>query len=108
VVLALTLANIVAVVGLGIFGAVSTFTQPALSRVLLFAVITLAALVVIQRNFTRGLQLNSVRGLRASRARRSAAADVPAPIACDAHSGEMPSTLGIMASPSTENSARKS
>jgi hypothetical protein len=52
--LALALASVVAVVGLGIFGAVSTFTQPTLSRVLLFAVITLAALVVIQRNFTRG------------------------------------------------------
>jgi hypothetical protein len=53
VVLALTLASIVAVVGLGIFGAVSLVTDPTLSRVLLFAVITLAALVVIQRHFTR-------------------------------------------------------
>jgi hypothetical protein len=54
VVLALTLASIVAIVGLGIFGAVSLFTDPTLSRVLLFAAITLAALVVIQRNFTKG------------------------------------------------------
>jgi hypothetical protein len=54
VVLALALASIVAVVGLGIFGAVSLVTDPTLSRVLLFAVITLAMLVVIQRHFTRG------------------------------------------------------
>jgi hypothetical protein len=54
VVLAFALASVVAVVGLGIFGAVSTFTQPTLSKFLLFAVITLAAIVVIQRNFTKG------------------------------------------------------
>ena len=54
VVLALALAVIVAVVGLGIFGAVSLVTHPTLSRFLLFAAFTLAALVVIQRNFTRG------------------------------------------------------
>lgn len=53
VVLALALASVVAVVGLGIFGAVSTFTAPTLSRLLLFAVVTLAAIVVIQRNFTK-------------------------------------------------------
>jgi low affinity Fe/Cu permease len=52
-VLALALASIVAVVGLGIFGAVSLVTQPVLSKFLLFAVITLTAFVVIQRNFTR-------------------------------------------------------
>jgi putative exporter of polyketide antibiotics len=52
-VLALVFASIVAVVGLGIAGAVSTYTNPTLSRVLLFAVVTLAALVVIQRHFTR-------------------------------------------------------
>jgi len=54
VVLALTLASIVAVIGLGIFGAVSLVTQPVLSKFLLFAVITLAAFVVIQRYFTNG------------------------------------------------------
>jgi hypothetical protein len=54
VVLALTLASIVAVVGLGIFGAVSLVTQPVLSKFLLFVAITLAALVVIQRYFTNG------------------------------------------------------
>jgi hypothetical protein len=53
VVLALTLASIVAVIGLGIFG-VSLVTQPVLSKFLLFAVITLAAFVVIQRYFTNG------------------------------------------------------
>jgi hypothetical protein len=52
-VLALVFASIAAVAGLGIAGAVSTFTNPILSRVLLFAAITLAALVVIQRNFTK-------------------------------------------------------
>jgi hypothetical protein len=54
VVLALALASVVAVVGLGIAGAVSTFTQPTLSRVLLFVAITLGLAVVIQRHFTRG------------------------------------------------------
>ena len=54
VVLALVFASIVAVVGLGIAGAVSTFTAPTLSKVLLFTVVTLAVLVVIQRNFTKG------------------------------------------------------
>jgi hypothetical protein len=53
IVLALALASIVAVVGLGIFGAVSLVTQPVLSKFLLFVAITLAALVVIQRYFTR-------------------------------------------------------
>jgi hypothetical protein len=53
-VLVLALASIVAVIGLGIFGAVSTFTQPTLSKFLMFSAITLAALVVIQRNFTKG------------------------------------------------------
>jgi hypothetical protein len=53
-VLAFISASIVAVIGLGIFGAVSLVTNPVLSKFLLFAVITLAALVVIQRNFTRG------------------------------------------------------
>jgi hypothetical protein len=48
VVLALVFASIVAVVGLGIAGAVSLVTA------MLFAVITLAMLVVIQRYFTRG------------------------------------------------------
>jgi hypothetical protein len=48
------LASIVAVIGLGIFGAVSLVTQPVLSKFLLFAVITLAAFVVIQRYFTNG------------------------------------------------------
>ncbi|HJX83136.1 MAG TPA: hypothetical protein VJ723_02185 [Candidatus Angelobacter sp.] len=43
-----------AVIGLGIFGAVSLVTQPVLSKFLLFAVITLAAFVVIQRYFTNG------------------------------------------------------
>jgi hypothetical protein len=52
-VLALALASIVAVVGLGIFGAVSLVTQPVLSKFLLFAAITLAALVVIQRYLTK-------------------------------------------------------
>lgn len=53
-VLAFISASIVAVIGLGVFGAVSQVTHPTLSRVLLFAAITLAALVVIQRNFTKG------------------------------------------------------
>jgi hypothetical protein len=54
VVLALALASIIAVIGLGVFGAVSLVTQPVLSKLLLFVAITLVALVVIQRYFTRG------------------------------------------------------
>ena len=40
--------------GLGVFGAVSLVTQPVLSKFSMFAAITLAALVVIQRYFTKG------------------------------------------------------
>jgi hypothetical protein len=54
VVLAFISASIVAVIGLGVFGAVSLVTHPTLSRFLLFAVVTAAALVAIQRNFTKG------------------------------------------------------
>jgi hypothetical protein len=54
VVLALALASVVAVVGLGVFGAVSLVTHPTLSKFLMFAAIALAALVVVQRNFTKG------------------------------------------------------
>ena len=53
VVLALALASIIAVIGLGVFGDVSLVTQPVLSKLLLFVAIALAALVVIQRYFTR-------------------------------------------------------
>jgi hypothetical protein len=53
-VLALTLAVIVAVVGLAVFGAISLFTPPILPKLFFGAAVALAALVVIQRNFTKG------------------------------------------------------
>jgi hypothetical protein len=48
-VLALTLASVVAVVVLGIFGAVSLFTPPILPKLLLFAAIVIAALIAMPR-----------------------------------------------------------
>jgi hypothetical protein len=48
VVLALTLASVVAVVGLGVFGAVSLFTPPILPKLLLFAIV-IAALIAMPR-----------------------------------------------------------
>ena len=54
VVLALLLASVVAVVGLGIAGAVSLFTPPMLPKFLLFAAVTFAAFVALQHYFTKG------------------------------------------------------